>query len=734
MTTDTQEPRADKRASSGDEVNPASERRWLYGFNAFVLVAMGIAALVLILWMCNNEHVRMHTRWDWSSNGANSLSSSTVKMLKQVDKSGKDFTIISLFTPPTDQDREEKTTGEQSQHRQQINDLLRQYAKNSSHIKVEDQGETAREDIEKRVREKYKGELKPYEDAVKDFDPIATKLEDFLKKEAPRIGAFGQQAGTSPEVVQQAAVLQAAFANAPSELKDLTRSIQHETDATLPQWNVLTGLITSNLQDIRSMFDELSDPAKLKASHWPDVLVKYFTENQQAYKQMATDLKNYNDEITKLPQLKVTDVLNGLDQNTVVILGDTAAKVIASTDIYSTAPQSAQGAKPAETFNGEQAISSALLNMAVPDKVKVVFVTAAPEHLLTDTYSDMQDVLQQNNFDVMEWSPPGPPSPDNPTPPSPTPPAEGKGVVWVVFTPDAPPQQFMMAAGAPDPKPVLEATRKHMAEGGQVLFMADPSSPMSGSSGFPYDELVRSFGIDVQPRYTVYHQIDTTDPDTGEHVNQPTPYIEITRFEKNEITDPIQSLPTVFGPVQTQSGGSAGAATVVGIQKPLPQGVSATVLATTPEGGDYWGESDPLSAPKFDPGSDMASPVPLAAIGVKNKGQKDKDGSSMEQRVAVFGAKMIGANFFLDLNVQFQQGGVRYVAPRFPGNQELMKNTILWLAGYENMIAVSAKVDPAARIGDVSPHELAFIRVGIVALLPLGILLLGGIIWYTRHK
>ena len=716
------------------DYNNASERHWLYGFNAFALVIVGLAVLALILYMCNTDGARKFTRWDWTSNGANSLSGSTLKMLKEVDSKGENYTLISLFTPPTDQDKEDKTSAQTSQERQQVLDLLRQYSKNSSHIKVEDLGEASHEDIEKRVREKYKGDIDQYTQVITDFSGLSKDLSDFFKKQAEAIAASGQKPGTPADEMQVAAELQANFASVPSALNQLDRAIRRESDSTMPEYTAMTGLINDALDQLhlQQLFELLGDPAKLKSLGAPKTLQDYFTSQQDEYKKMAARVKTFTDAMAKLTGLKVQDVINGLDKDTVVILGDNAAKVIPAGKIYSPGPTSASG-KTSETFNGEQPISSALFAMANPNKIKVVFVTATAQHLLTDSYSDMQQTLTDNNFDVSEWSPPAAPTPDNPTPQAANPPAEGKGVVWVVFTPDAPEGQMAMFSPPPDARPVLEAVRKHMNEGGQVLFLADPST-----SGFAYDELVKSFGINVQPKYTVYQNQQARDQTTGETVSRPLPYAIVSRFEKHEITAPLQALDlaTVFGPAQAASGGAAGYATVVGLVKPLPTGIDATVLVNTPTSTEYWGESDPpgMGTAKYDAGTDLAPPLSLAAVAIKNKGQKDKDGNSSEQRIAVIGAKMLGANYFLELSVNELIGNTIVPIPRFPGNEELFKNTILWLSGYENMIAVSAKADPAARIGDVTPGLLGFIRVGIVALLPLGVLFIGGVIYFARRR
>jgi hypothetical protein len=73
--------------------------------------------------------------------------------------------------------------------------------------------------------------------------------------------------------------------------------------------------------------------------------------------------------------------------------------------------------------------------------------------------------------------------------------------------------------------------------------------------------------------------------------------------------------------------------------------------------------------------------------------------------------------------------------PAYPGNGELFVNSVLWLAGYENMIAVSSKSGVALRIKDMSPGQLWGIRWGVLWVGgPLGALLLGTVVWLVRRK
>ena len=177
-----------------------------------------------------------------------------------------------------------------------------------------------------------------------------------------------------------------------------------------------------------------------------------------------------------------------------------------------------------------------------------------------------------------------------------------------------------------------------------------------------------------------------------------------------------------------------GKCTVVKVLLPMPTGVEAREIVKTPGSATYWAtESASPSAP-FDAKKDLGGPQPVMAVATKDKGKKAVDGSSDEQRVAVLGAEMLGSNSFLEmLEVQTTKSGQRYLQESFPGNSELMKNTVLWLSGYENMIAVSARSNRPASIGAVTPGKWQIVAsvVGLAAVLPL---IAGLIVWSRRHR
>jgi len=718
------------------EINTASQRHWMYGINAGFLVVIGLVVVAFLFYFGNRSRASSWASFDWTSSGVNSLSGSTKRLLTEIADRKQTYRLYNLYPSRSDIEKRDNRNAEQDEHRQKVLDLLNEYARRSSNITVEDMGDRPADDIQRQIRDLYKTELKPYEDAIAEFDPLAKKLMQFIEDQADKIGAAGQKVGSAPRDVQLAGSIQAAFQSLPDDIDSLKRAVKKEKDSTLPRWGRVRDTIVSGLTDseIITIFSTLADKDKVK--ELPTALATYFTNANDEYKAIYSELSAYKDKLAKLPPLKVDDVLESLRRNSVAILGADSAKVVSDTDIFADVPNP-NGGTAGVSFNGEQAISSALFAMVRPDKVKVVFIGLPAGGGM---YNEIKDVLKGENFDPLEWSPPAPPTPDGPPPSSPEPPAMGKGVVWIIFPPEGDPQMAAMGMAMPgNPQPIIDATKRHLAAGGQALFLAETSAapnPMMGASaptGYPYDALVREFGINVQSKYTVVNYQEGTNRDTGAPISQASPYIPIDRFEDHEITRPIQSLPTIFGPARTQSAPSM--VTVVDLQSSMPTGVEGKVIVKSPSGTDYFATASPFSSDvKFQQGTDLPGPVPLAAVAVKNKGQKDKDGNSTEQRIAVFGSKQFAADMFLEYPQAVMIGGQPAVVPRFPGNSELMKNTVLWLAGYENMIAVSAKANQGSRIGNVPPAQLAAVRFLIAGGIPVAALLLGGIVWSIRRR
>jgi hypothetical protein len=363
---------------------------------------------------------------------------------------------------------------------------------------------------------------------------------------------------------------------------------------------------------------------------------------------------------------------------------------------------------PHAEFQGEQAISSALLAQAMPDKPVVVFVTPAPQPP-NQLYSVIMQRLTQANFKVETWAAGRADA---------TAPAQGKGVVWIVLPgPPQSPQQMMMGMSQPNTAPIHAALAKHLAAGGSALFLAEAqSTPLygRGPTGYPYADVLKPFGVDVAANYVVVQRYTMQDQE------RVIPQLTLKRYPNTPITKPLQSLPTLLAGFDMHTA----APTVVRPAADPPAGAHPQVLLEA-QGSDVWGESSALGAPEFDKTSDLAAPVPL---GVMSTGPHDA-------RVVVIGNAIFASNEALNLQTPVMTaGGSIYMVPNYPGNAELMLNSVYWLAGYDNMIAVSPRASAALRIRDIPPGTLMALDWGVLwAGAPLLLLVIGGVVYACRR-
>jgi hypothetical protein len=69
----------------------------------------------------------------------------------------------------------------------------------------------------------------------------------------------------------------------------------------------------------------------------------------------------------------------------------------------------------------------------------------------------------------------------------------------------------------------------------------------------------------------------------------------------------------------------------------------------------------------------------------------------------------------------------------FPGNAELLVNTLLWVAGTEHLITVSPEALQARRIGDPGAWTLP-LQMLLVAGIPAAVLVAGLVVYAVRRR
>jgi ABC-type uncharacterized transport system involved in gliding motility auxiliary subunit len=211
--------------------------------------------------------------------------------------------------------------------------------------------------------------------------------------------------------------------------------------------------------------------------------------------------------------------------------------------------------------------------------------------------------------------------------------------------------------------PELSALDAYIAQGGRVLFMADPLQA---------DGIVKylaKYGVAVGNDLVV-------EPSPIGQIFGVGPEVPlVTRYEQHPITKDMANVMTGF-PI-TRS--------VVPAKDPAPKGVRATPLAMTSR--DAWGETDLAGLRRGEPARrdpvDTPGPVSvLTAVTIepapdaKSEPKADSDADKKPAgRLVVMGTSTFASNQGLG----------------FQGNRDLFLNIVAWLAGQESEIAIRPK-------------------------------------------
>ena len=334
------------------------------------------------------------------------------------------------------------------------------------------------------------------------------------------------------------------------------------------------------------------------------------------------------------------------------------------------------GAPPIKAFKGEEAFTSAILEVTENKVTKVYFTAGHGEPALESGergrgFADAKQALERQNRTVSAWS------------------SLGKG--------DLPADANVVVVAGPRTaflEPETAALAKYLAGGGRALVLADPVLPSPGTppADLGLSGLLAAYGL----RLNTDIVIDPANaiPQVGAET------LIANRYGSHPIVRSLaaEGLPVVF-PL---------ARSVAKIEKP-PAGYSQTMLVeTTAEG---WGETSltKLDEVKKDP-ADNAGPV---AIGMAAAPSDEKKPGA---RLVVFG------------NSRFVANGALAQA----GNANLFLNAVSWLAGQERLVGIAPKTPEQASL---SMTRSQVNRIGLLAALgmPLFAVILGVLVWYRRR-
>jgi ABC-type uncharacterized transport system involved in gliding motility auxiliary subunit len=152
------------------------------------------------------------------------------------------------------------------------------------------------------------------------------------------------------------------------------------------------------------------------------------------------------------------------------------------------------------------------------------------------------------------------------------------------------------------------------------------------------------------------------------------------------------------------------------LTNPAPEGLKTTWLAKTAP--QAWGEQDMAAIAKgqagFNVGKDLQGPL-NEAVSVSGKRKDSK--ATRDTRIVIFGSSQFANN-------QFSQGG---------SNLDFLLNGISWTLEDESMISIRSKEDDVGIVMISENQVVATFWIAVI-IAPLGIAILGIIIWRRRKK
>jgi hypothetical protein len=689
----------------------AGKRRSIYGSNTAVLVIAAVLVVVFIDWLS----VRFNYSKDCTTGGIYSLSPKTLDLLKLVNKSGKKFYLVNEFPTSLDADPGERSQGLKIQR------LIREYADASSRM-MQYKPATLNE-LKRKIRKRFGGEFNSYRQAADQFTPLAAELLKFSTAEAKKINALENNpaTATTSDQAQNFETLQLSFSHSsgvPRVITRLQRKIAAARKNPLPDWPALTSSMAADLTSIQQQFAALSKKNILSA--FSPLVQQLLKKDATEFKAQSKKLALYTAKLTSLKPVKSGNVLRELRADSLIVIGPKTVKVLRRNQLF--VPQGAPGQGSTQyTFQGEQAVNSALLAMTEKHRTKVVFVSVNSMNLISagGPFSAAAKMLRENNFKVYQWSPGPGGNPQSPTA-SENPPAIGKGVIWVVL--DLPPSGQMAQMGSMMYTMLEQKISQQLAEGGNTMFLLSAMPPqmmMMTQGQIPYKSILAGYGIRLRSTYQVVQRMAVQG---GHHID--APQIQIASYPNTVITKSIQSLAAMLAGTQGQDGSFILSPTYVGTVAPQPKGVHARIFLQTSASPNVFGQTQP-AAPNaaFNPSTDLKSPIPLGVMA--NKGSS---------RVVAVGNVMFITDGLINAASPAIANGALTMISNFPGNAELFMNSIYWLAHQSHLIAASPRATVALRIKRMSGAEEAFVRLSSFAMPAILAIAIGLIVFVARRR
>lgn len=331
-------------------------------------------------------------------------------------------------------------------------------------------------------------------------------------------------------------------------------------------------------------------------------------------------------------------------------------------------------------IDAEHAFTSAILEVTGTIQKKIYFLSGHGESSIYADYSNLKKSLQDNLYQV--------------------------ATLDLASNPAIPDDSATLIVAGPQeaiPSNELEIIKRYLDSGRQALFMLNPNSPKEVKKFLTNWGITVGDGTVIDPSSYVAPSIDSPSvPSDRNTFGLTTIYFP----GATAIIPDSQYEPTIT--LNEQGDMSS----IIWKSQDSPIQMNRLVWTSN----DSWLETkfNPIQAPKFDDGTDIKGPLALAFLIVAPPGDVNTKGPGTALMV-------IGDSDFVS-NQHFYNGN----------NSDLFLNAVSLLTAGKELVTIERKVLPFRRLL-ILPEQANFIRISSIAVLPLLVLVAGGIIWWRRR-
>jgi len=697
-------------------------QHWVVGANVGLMIGLAVILAAAVQYV----GYRWSQRVDLTSTGINSLTESTTSLLRELETPVK---LTSLYYKTDIEDED------QDRYRTAVHDLINLYrSTNRSKITVEEINPLQEHEKRKQLFKdllalpKFKEESAGHVELVRAFqEETLPQITTLISAELERVGAFTALQGQDDYLISQ---VRNFYSTLQRDLNDVAQDIADAMASEVPMYGGATSSIRQIDSSVKRILENIiaaGDKLATAGEQYSPAVVSFFTEAKDRYASLLQRLKDEEAKIDELPALSFDEIVRDLRSdtgNSLLVTTDQEARVVPFHSVWPLVdPRMPSGGFANRKFQGEQKLTSAILQLTQKEKPAVVFVRHGGAPLLTGgfmpgqpqpTYAKMKANLEDANFAVYEWD-----LAASDTPPELETPASR--TLYVVLRPQ--PASPSMPGQPPQSPPFtpqkLEALKNALGESPRALFIAGFMPSMGGfPASYEFADFLRdTWGIDA-PCDRVLLYAEQISQGKYHFVRNPLD-IEECRFADDPMTAELGKMQFTFPLVSP-----------ITLLAEKPEGVTTARMMWTPYNDGLWSVGDVSvyvrqQTNEFivrDP-NDLPGEFTIGVSATKG------DGKVVVISSNEFATDMVALAPEMALTSQ----GLT-IRPKNPGNAALFINALHWLNDNVKWMNLGTPIDTARIAVKQGSGAMKFVWALCVGILPL--LAMGGglCVWFARRR